>query len=276
MTSLSHYLWLDVAVSAPERDALELLQHGAPTTYAVERTLTFEALPGAAPGTGLAEGAGAALRVDGGPPRRFAGALERAEWSYGHVHNTLMDGAHERGWHRLHAALLEVRGTGVIVAGHSGAGKTNLAVRAASRGAGIHSDEGVFLADGRAVGLPRRLHLKDSARGAVDPALFHGAARLDYPSPVWAVDAAAHWPLPALRPLDIGAIVLLGDPAAAPAARPVSGWQALTELATESAMFARQPERLVAELSRVVDRHPCLVLDGYFGARGAELIDALV
>ena len=271
MTSLSHYLWLDVAVSAAEQDELALLQHSYSTVFDAEQRLGLDGAVEAADDAG-----GVVLRVDDADPRSFAGPLERAEWAYGHVHNTLMDGAHERGWHRLHAALLEVRGSGVIVAGPSGAGKTSLTVNAATQGALVHSDEGVFLADGRAVGLPRRLHLKDSARKVLDPGTFESAVKLAYPSPVWAVDPGAHWTLPVLRPLDIAAIIVLGDPVAPPAVRPLSSWQVLSALATESSMFSRRPERLIAELSRVAEATRCVAIDGYYGARGAEFVDALV
>ncbi len=279
MTSVSRYLWLDVEVSAESGDALELLQLSHASTFPVERTLRLAADASAGTETNVGPDASAGevtLRVDAEEPRVFRDALDRAEWAYGHVHNTLMDGAHDRGWHRIHAALLEVRGVGVIVAGHSGAGKTSLAVHAAERGAGLHSDEGVLLTAGRAVGLPRRLHMKDSARAVLDPRLFEGAVELRYPSPVWAVDPGVHWSLPVLRPLEIGAVVLLGDPEAAPAVRSADAWSVVRDLATESSMFSRRPNALVAELSRVANNTRCVVIDGYFGARGAECIDAFV
>lgn len=266
MTTDAHYLWLDVSVACAEGDDLELLRHSYQTEFSPLRTLAL-----AADDTGPAS-----LRVGGEEKARtFAGTLERAEWAYGRVHNIVMDDAHERGWQRLHAALIEIHGRGVIVAGRSGAGKTSLAVLAAERGAKIHSDEGAFLTEGRAVGLPRRLHLKDSARATLDPRLFAGSARLAYPSPVWAVDPGRHWSLPTLRPLEVAAVVLLGDPASPSRMRPMSRWETLSELAAESSVYSRAPGRLIAELTRLVETADCVKIDGYHGLRGARWVDAL-
>ncbi|WP_407812466.1 hypothetical protein, partial [Staphylococcus aureus] len=54
--------------------------------------------------------------------------LQLAESVYRTVHRDVMTAAHARQWTRLHAALVDCNGVRVAIAGHSGAGKTTLAL----------------------------------------------------------------------------------------------------------------------------------------------------
>ena len=71
--------------------------------------------------------------------------LQLAESVYRTVHRDVMTAAHARQWTRLHAALVDCNGVRVAIAGHSGAGKTTLALALALRGAQLRADEGVFI-----------------------------------------------------------------------------------------------------------------------------------
>lgn len=127
----------------------------------------IDARPGAAPGT-LSLRRGGAPLWDGDDP----GAM--AEIWLGMASHDLA--YHSRGGLLLHAAALAAPAGGVLLPGGTGAGKTTLALWLALRGAGLRTDELVFLPEGAAAVEPcaRPLSLKRPAlaplRDLFDPA----------------------------------------------------------------------------------------------------------
>jgi hypothetical protein len=72
----------------------------------------------------------------------------------------------------LHAACIGVRGTGVLLMGSSGTGKSTLALHALSSGMQLLSEDSAFahLDDLRVTGLPNYLHVQPSSLGLLDDA----------------------------------------------------------------------------------------------------------
>src|SRR3546814_7920816 len=99
-----------------------------------------------------------------------------------------MTAAHARQWTRLHAALVDCNGVSVVIAGHSGAGKTTLTLALALRGAQLRADECVFIRGTEVVGLPRRVHLKAGTFDFLQEINAHDSLYLPYAPQVWALD----------------------------------------------------------------------------------------
>lgn len=266
MTFTADYLWFELTVSAPPGDVLDLMNHGLKAPWPTSAPIRVSA----------DDDPRNTLRVVEEPGdlvvHHFESALERAEWVYGLVHNAIAERARADGWHRLHAALVEVGGRCAIIAGPSGAGKTGLAVRVAMAGGTVHSDEAVLVRDRRVVALPRRLHFKDSARADLPETVFADAGELPYPEPVWTVDLAGLSAAPAPFYGRPSLIVLLGDRHAPAAVREIEQSEVLLRLLPEAAPFSLDRSHLIGAVSELVRTVPAVEFDGYGDGRGVEML----
>ncbi len=200
-------------------------------------------------------------------------SLQAIEKIYGFVHRFLMLQAHANGYSRVHAALLDVDGIRIMLAGSSGIGKTTLSLRLASEGAALQSDEGVFIKDGLSLGLPRRIHIKESGVHGLPANLSSRCVTLPYSPPVYALDPGILYPVGAdprftEKPIDL--VFLLEDRAGPLRITPAEPQEALWRLLSESSGYASSIEpleasrsRLILELAQLISRTPALMLRGF-------------
>jgi serine kinase of HPr protein (carbohydrate metabolism regulator) len=73
-----------------------------------------------------------------------------------------------KGWVRLGAALVDLDGVRLLLAGPPGAGKTLLALRLGLRGGRVQGDESVLLRDGVCLAVPAPLRVPDGAPVAME------------------------------------------------------------------------------------------------------------
>jgi hypothetical protein len=273
----SDYFWFDAAIVPPEgadRPEFALIDHGFGSEFPFVGSLRIEIGTDGSGWSVRPEWTGASCEAGRVIAQQrelvVEGPLRAAESAYGLVHRALMSEAHTRGYSRIHAALVDIEGTRVAIAGPSGAGKTTLALRLAAGGAVLHSDEGVLLRGGAGIGLPRRVHVKASGIGLVPPDAAARAARLGYTPPIFALDPASLVTVPPVlseRPID--RLVLLGTGSGAGAAHPLSPKDTLWALLDEAAGYASESEsladsrsRLVAEASALISAAPAYRIDG--------------
>ena len=181
------------------------------------------------------------------------------------------------GWVRLHAAVVDVDGRRVLLAGRSGAGKTTLAARLLVDGVAVLSDEGAFVRDGLALPLPRRWHVRQSTLDHVPQlrAAPHNVV-LPYDPPLWTVDPAdlvGPWPL---EPAPVRHVVLLeprhgGESALVRTGTPA----AVGELVAEALPYADRPDRTVRALARLLRDATCHRLSVGTLADAARLVRTL-
>lgn len=195
------------------------------------------------------------------------------------MHRDVMTAAHARQWTRLHAALVDCNGVRVAIAGHSGAGKTTLALALALQGAQLRADEGVFIRGTEAVGLPRRVHLKAGTFDVLPEIKAHDSLYLPYAPPVWALDPST---LPAERNVSsavrgIDLVLILDGWDEAPtrlAPMPVS--QAIQSLAGQSALWSDNHGVTLRNIAALLSNAPCYRLIRHHGDTGADTVEELV
>lgn len=299
VTTRSSYLWRTLTMRAPQGSLLALLQHSLPGLAGEHPEITIEATPvtlndddGGRSAVPPSSGSGSRLAVkigglpagdsDGAPlSRTFTDELAATEWCYGVVHNALMDDVRERGWLRIHAALVELESRHVLIAGWSGQGKTTLALALGLAGGRIHSDEGVLLRGGKALGLPRRMHLRESSRHLFPERVLADAVPLPYPETLWTLDPGAlpTAPLAPASPIQLGPediVVVLGDRDAPDlTVTPLAASAALWELVPDAASMTADRAALIREAATVLNRVRVYRVDGYRGTRGREAVENL-
>lgn len=242
----AHYLWIELRVIGDNSAALHAIKNSAASVIVPEERMTIRVFgdadrPGISIQTRSASSSEAsehkAEPADSLPfDREVTGKpLEVVEAAYGAVHDRVLHWARRHGWIRIHAALVEVNGSLVAIAGPSGAGKTTLVTELALAGHDLHGDEAVFVRDGEVLALPRPLHLKTGGLG-VPPALASVAGTvLDYVDPLVVIDPAAIVGLLQARPA-----ALASD---APNAAAASDSAILTD-GSNLAAAVRSPRRL--------------------------------
>jgi hypothetical protein len=205
------------------------------------------------------------------------GPLAAIECAYRLVHDRVLRAARDDGWTRLHAAVVDVDGRRVLLAGRSGAGKTTLAARLLADGVAVLADEGAFVRDGLAVPLPRRWHVRQSTLEHV-PLLrtARNTVVLPYDPPLWTVDPAdlnGPW---RLEPARVDHVVLLepvhrGESALVPAGTAAG----IGELLAEALPYADRRDRTVRALARLLRDASCHRLRVGTLAGAAHLIRTL-
>lgn len=292
----SNYLWFDVDIEGEPPPEMAILHHGLTSTADPTHTIVLTvrdsttperyslsvaskhqpALAPRAPGT-----------ADSPIALTDATGLELAAHCYGLVHRQLMDEAHSRAYSRIHAALMEVRQRRLIILGHSGAGKTTLALRLAAAGAHLLSDEGVFIREGLTLGLPRRVHIKSSGWGLVQSLLAESPAlattiRLSYPEPVHCIDPAfleSHPARPALTSARADALVFLGAPEGPVRIESITTAEALDSMVGEAHSYSSSSEslttsraRLIREIATLTRQTPYMRLNGHHREGAVETL----
>jgi len=161
---------------------------------------------------------------------------------------------------RLHAALVDLDGRRIVIAGPSGVGKTTTVVLLAGPHATVLGDEAVLIRDGVAIALPRPLHAKHGGAGI--PGLRDEMVldRLDYDDPIAVLDPGVVNGVAVVRhesaPIDL--IVLLDDTAEPGSVRPVDTGEAIIALTPDAGPFTPDRAALVrtvialAESTRIV------------------------
>ena len=264
MTFTSEYHWCQVTVAGEVDDTLRVLQHSlqSQTPHALPVTLT------ATDGWGLVYES-----ATGTERHTFASALERAEWAYRRLHGLIAGQAASHDWYRLHTALVRVRDCTVLIGGHSGAGKTTLAVPLGLAGADVFADEGVFVQRDRVLPLLRRAHVKASSVDLLPETLIESAVVLPYDPPLFTVDPVKFTSVRSVTELVPDTIVLLGDrDAAETTLTPATEAEAVATILSEAAQFNAHLPQLVAAVAGLLAHTRVLRLDGYSGTRGVEAL----
>ena len=162
-----------------------------------------------------------------------------------------------KGWVRLRGALVDLRGSRILLVGPQGSGKTVLTLRLALRGGAPQGDESVLVRAGLAVAVPAPLlveepfgpALSELAELAPRLARVGGRAALDP-----ARDLGIEWRL-AIAPLDH--IVALDARPGRPGCRPCTPGEAMIELAAALDAAAVAKPELMQELAAAVKGASC-------------------
>lgn len=304
----AHYLWIDVVVVGSDSAVLLAVNNSATSTIAAEELITLRVGRTAAGyrltvETSVADpesGRAASVGLDAPAVREFAGTeLEIVEAAYGAIHDRVLHWARHHGWTRLHAALIDVNGGLVAVAGPSGAGKTTLATDLALAGHDLHGDEAIFVRGGDVIALPRPIHLKTGGLGIPPGLEAVPGAVLDYVDPLVVIDPAtiaelvraadtvrstdtarsAGTVLPVRRPRRLDHLIILGERRRGPwAATPASTAEMLATMIDDVAPFADDHAAALRELVLASSAARISVLSAGDGDRagGAAAVEALV
>lgn len=272
------YLWVTVVVAGERPSTLDLVQHGQRSPWPATRRLRVA--------TSL-EAAGWRLeaRTESVTPEAPAASNETltglselavAEHLYRMIHALVSQEADAQGWGRLHAAAVDIGDRRVLVAGPSGAGKTTMARELARRGHALQSDEAVLIKGGLSVGLPRRIHIKESPdTPLISPSEDHDVVRLDYAPVILAIPPGPAGRALTVRP--IHAIVLLGERGHGDQQlelRRASSSEAFVALTSEASWFS--PGALaVSTVSQVLQAVPVWHLSGHEALSGADALEGL-
>lgn len=310
----AHYLWIDVVVVGSDSAVLLAVNNSATSTIAAEELITIRVGRTAAGyeltvETSVADpesGRAASVGLDAPAVREFAGTeLEIVEAAYGAIHDRVLHWARHHGWTRLHAALIDVDGALVAVAGPSGAGKTTLATDLALAGHDLHGDEAIFVRGGDVIALPRPIHLKTGGLGIPPGLEAVPGAVLDYVDPLVVIDPAtiaelvrstetarsaetaqssdtvrsSDTVLPVRRPRRLDHLIILGERRRGPwAATPASTAEMLATMIDDVAPFADDHAAALRELVLASSAARISVLSAGDGDRagGAAAVEALV
>jgi hypothetical protein len=240
------YHWLDVFLADQSRGSLlDVLRHGAWSAPAARSVYIGLSRTGPEEWT---------LEVDGTRSQHLS-ELRAAESAYRRVHEAVLAAARARRWVRLHAAIVDWDGTRLLLAGPSGAGKTTLAARLMVDQADVQGDEAVFIRDGVALALPRRLHVRGPTLRLLPQLRRRPAVTvLPYDPPLWTFD-------PGHRQLRAAAVrhVVLIDPIHSGASQltSIGSAGALGELAAEALPYAPDAASAIRELSAVLRQANC-------------------
>ncbi|WP_233272523.1 hypothetical protein [Rhodococcus sp. JT-3] len=273
----AQYLWVDAVVNGPAIPEVGVVEHRITSPWPAEDSVTvavhanrstvdrWDARITSSIGTCEETVAG----LDG---------LHLAERIYRTVHRDVMTAARSQRWTRLHAALVDCGGVRVAIAGHSGAGKTTLALALALRGAQLHADEGVFIRGEEAVGLPRRIHLKAGTFDVLPEITAYDSLYLPYAPPVWALDPTT-LPAPpdvesAHHPVDV-LLILEGLDKSSTRITPMPTAQALRSLAEQSALWSDDHGVTLRNTAALLSNTPCYSLIRRRGDIGACAVEEL-
>lgn len=285
--STHEYLWVRVVVSGETPRSLDLINHGLRSPWPavvilnVDCTRADDGWRIVATTTRVADPT-EENRPPGNPSEGKQSENEEtltglsdlavAEHVYRLTHALVTQEAESRGWGRLHAAAVDIGERRVLVAGPSGAGKTTMARELVRRGHTLQSDEAVLIRNGQSVGLPRRIHIKESADTPLIAPEDHDVVRLDYDPVILAIAAPPRGGHLTEQPID--AIVLLGERGINPDLRRAETGEAFVALTSEASWFS--PGALaVSSVSQVLRTVPVWHLSGHDRMTGADALEAL-
>jgi hypothetical protein len=274
----AHYLWVDAIVRGPAIPELGVVEHriaspwpaGYDVGVRIERNRSTFGLWDATIESTIDGSSDTLTGLD---------ALHLAENVYRSVHRDVMKAAHGEKWTRLHAALVDCDGVRVAIAGHSGAGKTTLALALALRGAQLRADEGVFIRGTESVGLPRRVHLKAGTFDVLPEVKAHDSLYLPYAPPVWALDPSTLSIPPdadsAVRGIDL-VLILDGWDEGTTRIAPMPAAQAIQSLAEQSALWSDNHGLTLRNTAALLSNAPCYRMIRHHGDTGADAVEKLV
>ncbi|MDI9913775.1 hypothetical protein [Rhodococcus sp. IEGM 1379] len=274
----AHYLWVDAVVTGVLMPEVGVVEHKVASPWSAEHRVNAHIMPDeSCPDRwdvtidSTMEAAEETLTgLDG---------LHIAESIYRTVHRDVMSAAHTEQWTRLHAALVDCGGVRVAIAGHSGAGKTTLALALALRGAQLHSDEGIFIRGQDAVGLPRRIHIKTGTFDVLPEIRALDLLPLPYEPPVWALDPTT-LPNPpasasAARGIDV-LLILDGWGETKTSIQPMPTAVALRSLAEQSALWSDDHGLTLRNIATLLSNTACYSLTRHHADTGVASVDELV
>lgn len=274
----AQYLWVDALVTGTVMPEVGVVEHKIASPWSADHRVNAHIQPNESDSdrwdvtieSTIEAGEEILTGLDG---------LRIAESIYRTVHRGVMSAAHAERWTRLHAALVDCGGVRVAIAGHSGAGKTTLALALALRGAQLHSDEGVFIRGQDAVGLPRRVHVKAGTFDVLPEIRALDLLPLPYEPPVWALDPTT-LPNPpsvasAVRGIDV-LLILDGWGEHATSVQPVPTAVALQSLAEQSALWSDDHGLTLRNIATLLSNTACYSLTRHHSDTGVASVDELV
>ena len=191
------------------------------------------------------------------------------------VYQACFDAARDRGWVRLHGALVEVAGRTVLLTGDSGAGKTTLTLRLGMAGATVQSDETTLVRQGLAIGVPRRFHAKADTPGRLERLREPSAGDLLAGTDLLAVDPRAigiDW---CVRSRRVDHVVCLSEVGLPARTRPIPSGETLARVLPQ-VLPSGEPHRVMArELAALLAGARSWALEGAGDPRAVALLEAL-
>jgi hypothetical protein len=235
-------LWHRVRVTTPDEDTAASIEAIAPTAgqpMKPLRTMTYDI---------ETDGRGLILLEEGDLVGRPDGPEAARDLLYIRSHRRAFELASLMGWLRLHSALVDVTSRRVLLTGPSGIGKTTLAVRMLVDGHAVQGDESVLVRGGRAIAVPRPLHVEPDGAALV-PELAPLLPRLPRVEGTAVLDPGRcgfGWQL---REAPLDHVVLLGLGADTSTCRRVPQTEAMTALVPEAFPVTETKQVLLAELT---------------------------
>ena len=273
----SQYLWVDARVTGAAVPEVGVVEHKIAGPWAASHEVHAHIVPSES----VSGRWDVAIRstLDGATETLVElDGLHTAESIYRTVHRDVMTAARIEEWTRLHAALVDCGGVRVAIAGHSGAGKTTLALALALRGAQLHADEGIFIRGGDAVGLPRRIHVKAGTFDVLPEISSRELLHLPYEPPVWTLDPTT-LPTPpdivaGVRGIDV--LVILAGWSDTTRVAPMPTALALQSLAEQSALWSDDHRLTLRNIAALLSTTACFSLTRQHLDSGIAAIEDLV
>lgn len=274
----AHYLWVDAVVTGASVPEVGVVEHKIaspwPATHRVDAHIV--------PSESAAERWDISINsmIDGSAETLVGlDGLHAGESIYRAIHRDVMAASRADGWTRLHAALVDSGGVRVAVAGHSGAGKTTLALSLALRGAQLYADEGVFIRGADAVGLPRRIHIKAGTFDVLPKIKRYHPLHLGYEPPVWALDPTT-LPTPpesacAVKGIDI-LLILDGRAGDSTVVEPMPTALAVQSLAEQASLWSDDYGLTLRNISALLSATPCYRLTRHHSDSGIDAVEELL
>ncbi|MCJ0907142.1 hypothetical protein [Rhodococcus sp. ARC_M6] len=274
----ARYLWVDALVTGTLIPEVGVIDHKLASPWSADQRVNANIMPNESASDRWDVTIDSTIETDTETLIGLDG-LHIAESIYRTVHRDVMSAARVEGWTRLHAALVDCGGVRVAIAGHSGAGKTTLALALALRGAQLHSDEGIFIRGQAAVGLPRRIHIKAGTFDVLPEIRALELLPLPYEPPVWALDPTT-LPNPpsaasAVRGIDV-LLILDGWGDSETAIQPMPTAAALQSLAEQSALWSDSHGLTLRNIAALLSNTACYSLTRHHADTGVASVDELV